>query len=207
MVLVKGAAAFATREGVEWTSSSLKRHTATVRLFFEEPGGEGQDASGSQKTAARAGASQNQASQPSGRGRGAAAGQEEAPDPDKPPTREMDLVRTPGAILRVKVDPEHFLGFGYDGDLGATIQSNYAFRISREGQNVAAFPDEDTLKLAGFMWPEARKALAKSLYLWLEPAGRGQVILFADDPVFRAAQLSTVRMLFNAICLGPAFVR
>jgi hypothetical protein len=179
LVLIKGAAALATRRGVEWTSATLKRHRMPVRLFFEAP------------------------ADSAGAGAGAASGRRDT----AAVTREMDLVRTPGAILRVKVDPEHFLGFGYAGDVAATVQSSFAFTLSRDGQNVAAFPNEGSLRLAGFMWPEARRALARSLYLWTEQAGRGQVILFADDPNFRASQLSTMRLFFNAVVLGPAFVR
>jgi hypothetical protein len=33
------------------------------------------------------------------------------------------------------------------------------------------------------------------------------MILFAEDPNFRASQLSTMRMFFNAVILGPAFAR
>ncbi len=212
LVLIKGAAAFATRKGVEWTSATLKRDEVGVRLFFEEPGAEGggQKAEGSLEPAR--GAKPPSASE---RGWGPAStdksgqkpagGEQTSPDAEKPLTREMDLIRTPGALLRVKIDPEHYLGYGYRGDIGATIQSNYAFTISREGKNVAAFPGEESLKLAGFVWPEARKALARTLYTWVERAGRGQVILFADDPNFRATQLSTLRLFFNAIFLAPSF--
>jgi hypothetical protein len=126
---------------------------------------------------------------------------------ERPVTRDIDFARTPGAILRVKVDPQHFLGFGYDRDTAATVQSNYAFTISRSGQNAAAFPDAKTVKLAGFMWPEMQEAMARTLYAWVEPAGRGNTIMFADDPNFRATQLSTLRLFFNAVFLGPSFAR
>ena len=97
----------------------------------------------------------------------------EAPktDGEKPLTREMDLVRTPGAILRVKVDPEHWLGFGYDRDTAATVQSNYAFTLSKTALHVAAFPGEDQLELAGFMWPEAREG-AREVAVRVGRAGR-----------------------------------
>ena len=75
----------------------------------------------------------------------------------------------------MKVDPQHFLGYGYDRDTAATVQSNYAFTMSRTGQNAAAFPDVKTVKLAGFMWPEVQEAMARTLYAWVEPAGRGNV--------------------------------
>jgi hypothetical protein len=178
LVLIKGAAALATRDGVKWTSATLKRHEMPVRLFFDEPA-----------DTARRGAAR------------------EAADTAGAPTRSMDMVRTPGAILRLKVDPEHFLGFGYERDVGATVQSNYIFTVSRDGANVAAYPGESSLELAGWIWPEARRALARSLYAWAEPMGRGQAILFADDPNFRATQLSTLRLFFNAVVLGPSFVR
>jgi hypothetical protein len=187
LVLIKGAAAMATRKGVEWTSSTLKRGEASVRLFFEQPEApaEVSKAPDASKTPASAG---TQAA-------------------DKPLTRDIDLARTPGAILRVKVDPEHFLGFGYERDTAATVQSNYAFTLSRTGQHAAAFPDERSLRLAGFMWPEVQKSMARTLFAWVEPAGRGNVILFAEDPNFRATQLSTLRMFFNAVFLGPSFAR
>ena len=195
LVLVKGAAAMATRKGVEWTSSTLKRGEATIRLFFDPP-----------ETPAPGAPVEGERKKTTTSERTTAA----APPPpvqEKPPTRDIELARTPGAILRVKVDPQHFLGFGYDRDAAATVQSNFAFTISRTGQNAAAFPDARSVKLAGFMWPEVQEAMARTLFAWVEPAGRGNVILFAEDPNFRATQLSTLRMFFNAVFLGPSFAR
>jgi hypothetical protein len=203
VVLIKGAAAFATRKGVEWTGATLKRDEVPVRLFFDAPD--------------RGGAAASRLAAPAapGRGTGRGTGQptpsasepasSERPAEPRPLTRELDLLRTPGAILRVKVDDEHWLGFGSPQELGAMVQSNYAFTLSRTARHVAAFPDRDSLRLAGFMWPEAQEALARTPYLWLEPKGRGQVILFADDPNFRATQLSTLRLFFNAVVLAPSW--
>jgi hypothetical protein len=190
LVLIKGAAAFATRRGVEWTGARLKRQTVPVRLFFDE--------------------------EPRERGRSPAARVRESmarrdtllrDTTTAALSREVDPARTAGAILRVRIDPEHFLGFGYGGDVGAIVSGSYAFSISRDAQNAAAFPDERSLRLAGHMWPDAQRALARSLYAWVEPTGRGNVILFADDPNFRATQLSTMRLFFNAVVLGPSFGR
>jgi zinc carboxypeptidase len=224
LVLIKGAAAMATRKGVEFTNSTLKRDQATVRLFFEQPSTAAQPqtgaAAGKSRTddgATRQGTSRTPSSEfkapnPEPRPFDGAQGRPEhvegrAASPDPPLTRDIDLARTPGAILRVKVDPQHFLGFGYERDTAATVQSNLAFTISRTAQNAAAYPDASTLKLAGFMWPEVQSAMARTLFAWVEPTGRGNVILFADDPNFRATQLSTLRMFFNAVFLGPSFAR
>jgi hypothetical protein len=190
LVLIKGAAAMATRKGVEWTSSTLKRDQAEVRLFFDTPQGTTPATKPAQDSERRTNAPT-----------------EAEKRPDAPVTRDIDPARTPGAILRVKVDPQHFLGFGYDRDTAATVQSSFAFTLSRTGQHAAAFPDATTVKLAGFVWPDVQEAMARTLFAWVEPAGRGNVILFADDPNFRATQLSTLRMFFNAVFLGPSFAR
>jgi Zinc carboxypeptidase len=202
IVLLKGAAVFGTRKGVEWTAATLKRHEAMIRLFFDDEKDTQRPEARDQKSEARDQKSEAKDQRPAADAQSAASKPDAA---DKPLTRDMDLVRTPGAILRVKVDPEHWLGFGYDRDTAATVQSNYAFTLSRTAVHVAAFPGEDQLELGGFVWPEARKALAKSLFAWVEPAGRGQAIFFAEDPNFRASQLSTLRMFFNAVVLGPSF--
>ncbi len=198
VVLIKGAAALATRKGVEWTNSTLKRDQASIRLFFEQPPAKPDSAV--EKNTATSKAAEAPSQRPS---------QDSSADAAQPAalTRDIDLARTPGAILRVKVDPQHFLGFGYDRDTAATVQSNYSFTISRTAQNAAAFPDAANVKLAGFMWPEVQNAMARTLFAWVEPAGRGNVILFAEDPNFRATQMSTLRMFFNAVFLGPSFTR
>lgn len=203
LVLIKGAAAFATRKGVEWTTATLKREERPVRLFFEEAGEAA--APGGSARPERELRGQPARSSPAPATAGAGGGQPEEARPAGAISREVDIARTPGAILRVKVDPEHFLGLGYEGETAAMISSSYAFTLSRNGRHAAAFPDEASLRIAGFMWPDARAALARTLFAWEERHGRGHAIFFADDPNFRATQLATLRMFFNAALLGPSF--
>jgi len=165
LVLIKGAAAFATRKGVEWTSATLKRAEQPVQSFLDEKPAE------------------------------------------KPMMRETDLPRVPGAILRVKLDPQHWLAYGSGAETAATISGSYAFTPGRTARIAGGYPDAKTLKLAGFMWPESAPALERTAYVWVEREGRGLIVLFADDPNFRATQLSTLRLFFNAVVLGPTFVR
>jgi hypothetical protein len=165
LVLIKGAAVFASRKGVEWTSAALKRTEQPVQSFFDD------------KPA------------------------------DKPTMHEVDLPRVPGAILRVKLDPQHWLAYGAGDATAATISGTYAFTPGRTARVAAAYPAAKTLKLAGFMWPESGPALERTPYAWIERQGRGQIVLFADDPNFRATQLSTLRLFFNAVVLGPTFAR
>jgi len=70
-------------------------------------------------------------------------------------------------------------------------------------QVAARFADLDRLHLGGLLWPEAAGRLARTAYATRESRGRGQVVLFLDEPVFRAWTPGTRRLLVNAILYGP----
>jgi hypothetical protein len=59
------------------------------------------------------------------------------------------------------------------------------------------------LRMSGLLWPEAVQRLANSAYVTREAIGRGQVILFTGEPVFRGASLGSMRLLANALIYGP----
>jgi len=65
-------------------------------------------------------------------------------------------------------------------------------------------PDEYQLKLrmSGLLWPEASQRVANSAYLTRESKGDGQIILFANQPVFRGSTMATNRLLLNALVYG-----
>lgn len=59
------------------------------------------------------------------------------------------------------------------------------------------------LRMSGLLWPEATHRLANSASVTRERLGRGQIILFATRPTFRAATLGPARMMLNAMVYGP----
>ena len=59
------------------------------------------------------------------------------------------------------------------------------------------------LRLSGLVWPEATHRLANSAWVTREGIGRGQLILFASSPTFRAGARGTTRVFLNAVVLGP----
>lgn len=65
------------------------------------------------------------------------------------------------------------------------------------------FAEAKRLRLSGLLWPEAAVRLESSAYATVERVGAGQVILFAQDPIFRGGWRGTGRLLLNAILLGP----
>jgi hypothetical protein len=70
-------------------------------------------------------------------------------------------------------------------------------------ETIARLAEPESLRLGGLLWPEARRRLADAAFLTRERMGRGQVILFATDPVFRGYMHGTIRLFLNAVILGP----
>jgi hypothetical protein len=118
------------------------------------------------------------------------------PDKESPPS-------TPGAILRVTIDPDHWLGFGYHGSASVVHDGNNILtpvKLDR-GTNVAIYAVADQLVQAGFVWDESRRQLPQKAFLVHQPFGRGHVVAFAEDPNVRAFADGLHLMLLNAVLL------
>ena len=110
-----------------------------------------------------------------------------------------------GVIMRIDLDEEHWLSFGLGSDVPIMVDNSYSY-VSKDNSDVAGrFANYDNVKISGILWPEARERWANSVYCARESVGKGQVILFATDPNFRAYFYGGERMLLNAILLGPGF--
>jgi hypothetical protein len=128
-----------------------------------------------------------------------------------------------GALVALRADNRHWLNAGGNDYLTALF-SNSPIMMSRlpvetplrvgiynEAEREAGLigwapvPEGQELRVraGGLLWPEARERIASAAYVTRESVGRGQVILFAHAPAFRAAQLGAMRVLENALILGP----
>lgn len=110
-----------------------------------------------------------------------------------------------GAILQVTLDPEHWLAFGMKPSVPVMVASSSAFLSREPVQTPARFSDAEHLRLSGLLWPEAKQRLALTAYATREGKGRGQIILFEGEPVFRGGFRGSERLFLNAILLGPGF--
>jgi hypothetical protein len=110
---------------------------------------------------------------------------------------------TPGAILRVKLDSNHYLSLGYNQQIPVHVNSASIFTPSQQGANVAVF--DDNAVVSGFVFEENKSNFPGNAYLIHEPTGSGNVILFAEQPVFRAYWRGLERLLVNSILLAPSF--
>ena len=112
---------------------------------------------------------------------------------------------TPGAILRIQLDTEHWLAFGYDGGANVVVDSRNIFTPLKldKGRNVGLYQPEGELLLSGFTWEESRRQLGSKAYLMYQPHGRGHVVAFAEDPNYRAFCDGLNLLFLNGIFFGP----
>jgi len=126
---------------------------------------------------------------------------EKAIQPDREPPEP-----TPGAIFRVRVDGEHWLGLGYEGTANVMVDSANIFtplKLDR-GRNVATYYPENEALLSGFTWEGSRKQLGNKAYLIHQPTGRGHVVAFAEEPNYRAFMDGLNILFLNGVLFGPS---
>lgn len=112
---------------------------------------------------------------------------------------------TPGALLRVRVDRDHWLGFGYGETTTVMVDSNRIYSLLKldRGTNVAVYLPEDKMVASGFLWDDAKKQLPNKAYLLHSRMGRGHVVGFVEDPNYRAFMDGLNGFMMNAVLLGP----
>ncbi len=108
--------------------------------------------------------------------------------------------------MRIALDPEHWLAFGYEGAANALATTANIFTPVKldKGRNVGVYEKEQALVLSGLAWQETAKQLAQKAYLVHQPLGRGHVVAFAEDPNFRAFCDGLNLLFLNAVFFGPA---
>ncbi|MEO1038652.1 MAG: M14 family metallopeptidase [Pseudomonadota bacterium] len=115
-------------------------------------------------------------------------------------------VRISGAMFETRVDIAHPLVFGLrDSMLAVTKLGTDAIEVS---DNPFALPvryAQDDPLLAGYASEESREALEGLGAMHAERRGQGSVILFVDNPVFRAYHKGSQRLVTNAIFFGDDF--
>jgi hypothetical protein len=135
------------------------------------------------------------------------------PDPAKPfeyekaiqPERERPESLA-GAMLRVKLDRNHWLTAGLDDEIQVVYEGARVFAPLKldAGRNVGVYDALERLVASGLVWKEAQPLLAQRAYLMHQPMGQGLIIAFAEDPNYRAFVEATELLFMNAVLLGPA---
>jgi hypothetical protein len=109
-----------------------------------------------------------------------------------------------GSYLGANVKTHHWLAQGLRARVPILFREPAVLQ-SDDDTVIMRFADREHLALSGLIWPEAIEMIAGSPCLTRERSGRGQIVCFAWDPVFRGYSLGTQRLLLNAIYFGHTF--
>ena len=117
--------------------------------------------------------------------------------------QESKIERTPGGFYKVVLDPDHWMAFGLPEEMAVLKRGDRGFGISDRGVNVAVFSEESLL--SGYAPPDFEENLSAKAWLIVEGVGRGQAIMFADNPLYRMFLESEHQLVLNALVLGTGF--
>jgi len=108
-----------------------------------------------------------------------------------------------GIFCRADLDISHPLGFGY-AHRELTVYRNHTLFAERDegpASNIAIYTDDPLI--SGFCTDENIEKMKGSVSLLSLPKGRGNIVVFVDDPVFRGCWYGTNKLLMNAVFFGP----
>lgn len=143
---------------------------------------------------------------------GLAPAAEPVPPEPPPPSPEAALERglerrplpVPGAALRTQALPGHPLLFGLAAPPAfLVLDGEPPLRLPEAKANVVTVAPDEPL-LSGFGWKEALERWQGAAVVQVEESGRGRVVTFAADPVFRGVWRGSEAVFLNAVLLGPS---
>ena len=113
----------------------------------------------------------------------------------------------PGAVVRVRLDLEHWLASGTDGEIQAIVEGQRVFTPIKldKGTNVGTYAPKEKLVVGGLAWDEAQSQLAQKAFLMHQAVGQGHIVAFAEEPNYRAFTEATQLLFANAVLLGVAY--
>ncbi|MCC7055318.1 MAG: hypothetical protein IT355_18745 [Gemmatimonadaceae bacterium] len=115
----------------------------------------------------------------------------------------------PGVLARATIDTLSPLLAGVKTrEIPVFANGDRVFTVPKDlaaGEAVIRFAPAARVRLSGYFWPESADRIGLTPYLWTERVGRGRVIAFAHDPVYRDMFRGQLPIFANAIFLGSTF--
>ncbi|MDO8967735.1 M14 family metallopeptidase [Algoriphagus sp.] len=105
---------------------------------------------------------------------------------------------TAGAIYEVKMDETHPLGYGTGGKFYTLKNNSNRFAYLNGGANAGIIAANDSYR-TGYIGYKIKSKMGGSLAIGAERQGRGQIVYFVDNPIFRGFWESGKLVLSNAI--------
>lgn len=109
----------------------------------------------------------------------------------------------PGSIFKAEVNNDHYLALTYPEEIAVQFRGNYHLTPSEKGANVVRYKPNG--HIMGHVWDTTMTNLSGKPFMTDVPLGDGHVILFADDPTFRAYWRGLDRLFIGSILFSSAF--
>ncbi|PSQ76696.1 MAG: peptidase M14 [Bacteroidetes bacterium QH_7_62_13] len=107
-----------------------------------------------------------------------------------------------GSIFRTNLDPTHPVAYGYDESVPVfRVGTGFYEPSETPGASVGVY-DSQTPRLSGYLSDEQREQARGAASIEAHEVGGGQVILFMDNPNFRAFWYGTNGLFLNAVLFG-----
>ncbi len=105
-----------------------------------------------------------------------------------------------GAIYKIDLDTTHPLAFGLGDSYYSLRQDNVLYDFLKEGWNVGVIKKDNYV--TGFVGSKIKDKIKDAVLIGEQPMGSGDIIYFADNPVFRSFWESGKLLLSNAVFLA-----
>nr|MCU0410675.1 hypothetical protein [Bacteroidales bacterium] len=117
-----------------------------------------------------------------------------------------DGLSIPGSLVRMQLKQDHPLTYGMPAETGvfyrgAPLFSTTVPRFDMDRRVIGAFPEKNIL-MSGYCENEEIIS-GKPAMIWIKK-GKGELIIYAFNPQFRASTQATYKLLFNAVFLPPS---
>lgn len=115
--------------------------------------------------------------------------------------RERDEIANyiPGAIYRIELDETHPLSFGYSDVYFSLKQNENIYEFMKDGWNVGVIRKQN--QVAGFVGSKVNAKIKDGTVIAVQDMGKGEVVYFADNPIFRSFWENGKLMFTNAVFL------
>ena len=116
--------------------------------------------------------------------------------------RERDGIvnNIPGAIYKTELDNSHPLAFGYPDFYFTLKQNENLFEFMKDGWNVGVIKKDN--QVAGFVGSKIKDKIKNGTVIGSLNMGNGNIVFFADDPIFRSFWENGKLLLCNAVFLA-----
>jgi hypothetical protein len=117
----------------------------------------------------------------------------------------------PGTQFLAELDSKSWISLGYDEPgkekipMAVQISGSSYYKAAKKGQGELLIPEDpkNIRTLSGWVWPEeTAKSIAGTQWLVVQQLGRGNAVLFMDNPVERALWPGEYKLVLNAMLFG-----